>query len=119
MVLIARALMQEPHFLVMDEPTANLDFGNQMRVLQQVRLLARSGMGIMMTSHAPDHAFFCCSRAAILSPGLPFRVGAVEEVLTEPALREAYGIDVRILRRQDGGWTIKTCVPVPWESPEG
>lgn len=118
MVLIARALMQEPHFLVMDEPTANLDFGNQMRVLQQVRLLARSGMGIMMTSHVPDHAFFCCSQAAILSPGLSFRVGAVEEVLTEPALREAYGIDVRILRRQEGRWTIKTCVPVPRESSE-
>ena len=60
-------------------------------------------MGIMMTSHVPDHAFFCCSRAAILSPGLPFRVGAVEEVLTEPALREAYGIDVRILRQREGG----------------
>ena len=63
---IARALTQEPHFGVMDEPTANPGLGNQMRVHQQVRLLVRQGMGVMMPSHVSDHAFSCCSKAAIL-----------------------------------------------------
>ena len=112
MVLIARALMQEPHFLVMDEPTANLDLGNQMRVLQQVRLLVQQGMGVRMTSHVPAHAFLCCSKAAILGAERPFQIGAVEEVLGEAVLSEVYDIDVRILRKQEGKYTIKTCVPV-------
>lgn len=59
MVLIARALTQEPDILIMDEPTSNLDFGNQVRVLKQISDLAKKGLAIVMTSHFPDHAFLC------------------------------------------------------------
>ena len=112
MVLVARALMREPYCLLMDEPIANLDLGNQMRVHQQVRLLVRQGMGVMMTSHVPDHAFLCCSKAAILGAERPFQVGEVEEVSGETVLSEVYDTDVRILRQREGKYTIKTCVPV-------
>ena len=57
MVLMARALAQEARLLVLDEPTANLDFGNQVRALGTIRGLARQGYAVLMTSHSPDHAF--------------------------------------------------------------
>ena len=43
----------------MDEPTASLDFGNQYAVLDRVRRLSDGGMGVLMVTHDPDHAFFC------------------------------------------------------------
>ncbi len=119
MVLIARALMQDPKFLMMDEPTSNLDFGNQMRVLQQVRMLAEKGMGIIMTSHFPDHAFLCCTKAAVMCKDASFKVGSVQEIVTEYSLYKAYGIKVKIANvnvnvnvDEEKSGTVRTCVPM-------
>ncbi len=57
LVLIARALAQETPLLVMDEPTASLDFGNQALVLREIRRLVAQGLGIVISTHKPDHAF--------------------------------------------------------------
>jgi len=65
LVLIARALAQEPRLLVMDEPTASLDFGNQLRVLDQISALAKRGMAVVLSTHDPDHVFLCGDRAAL------------------------------------------------------
>ena len=115
MVLIARALMQNPSFLMMDEPTSSLDFGNQMRVLAQICALAHRGVGIIMTSHFPDHAFLCCDKAAVMSRTSPFRVADVGDIVCEEALEEAYGIPVKVAsldvpEHPDG--TVTTCVPL-------
>ncbi|HBE76205.1 MAG TPA: iron ABC transporter ATP-binding protein [Firmicutes bacterium] len=108
MVLIARALTQEPKLLVMDEPTSNLDFGNQIRVLQQIRELAGRGLGVIMTSHFPDHAFLCSTKIALLQKDRGFITGEADEVVTEENMRAAYGVRVKIIRSDD----VKTCVPV-------
>ena len=47
LVLLARALAQEPRFIVLDEPTASLDFGNQGKVMREIRALAASGHGVL------------------------------------------------------------------------
>jgi iron complex transport system ATP-binding protein len=108
MVLIARALTQEPKLLVMDEPTSNLDFGNQIRVLQQIKELAGRGLGVIMTSHFPDHAFLCSTKIALLLKDKGFITGEADEVVTEENMRAAYGVKVKIINSGD----VKACIPV-------
>lgn len=113
MVLIARALTQEPEILIMDEPTSNLDFGNQVKVLEQVNKLSKKGLGIIMTSHFPDHAFLCSTKVALLQRNNKFNVGDVDEIITEDKLRETYGVDVKIISTVNNkGAVIKSCVPI-------
>lgn len=113
MILIARALTQQSDILVMDEPTSNLDFGNQVKVLQQINKLAKMGIGIIMTSHFPDHAFLCSTKVALLQKNNIFTVGSVEQVVTEENLKSAYGVNVKIISSvNEKGKTIKSCVPL-------
>ena len=88
LVLIARALAQEPEVLIMDEPTANLDFGNQWLVLSRVRSLVGGGRSVMLSSHDPDHAFMCADRVGLLHGGVLERLGPPEEVITAAALKQ-------------------------------
>ena len=69
LALIARALAQAAPLLVMDEPTASLDFGNQALVLRHVRTLRDRGLGIVLSTHHPDHAFACATSVALLHDG--------------------------------------------------
>lgn len=112
MVLIARALVQEPRFLVMDEPTASLDFGNQARVLARIRDLARAGLGIVLTSHSPDQAFLCATTVALLGPD-GFLIGRPDEIVTAENLERVYRTRVRIVsERDERGAVVKSCIPV-------
>lgn len=113
MALIARALVQDARLVLMDEPTASLDFGNQVRVLACVRRLVAEGRGVVMTSHNPDHAFLCCSRAVLLRPGGALDDGPVADVVREDSLAAAYGVGVRIgeVAMRDGSH-VRACVPV-------
>ncbi|WP_054687175.1 ABC transporter ATP-binding protein [Microbacterium sp. No. 7] len=97
MVMIARALAQEPAFIMLDEPTASLDFGNQVRVLDQVVRLAEAGIGVVMTTHAPDHAFLCDAEVVLLTGPSRMQRGPARDVLTSERLSDAYGVDVRVV----------------------
>jgi ABC-type cobalamin/Fe3+-siderophores transport system ATPase subunit len=103
LVLVARALAQEPRVLVMDEPTASLDFGNQVRVLSHVRRLAAQGIAVLMSSHQPDHALQCADRALLLGEGKALELGAPRDVIRPDTLKRLYGVDVRIVG--------DTCLP--------
>jgi iron complex transport system ATP-binding protein len=65
LVLLARALAQEPQFIILDEPTASLDFGNQGKVMQEIRRLSASGHGVLFTTHDPNHAMRAADRAEL------------------------------------------------------
>ncbi|MDR2298915.1 MAG: ABC transporter ATP-binding protein [Comamonas sp.] len=92
LVLIARALAQEPALLVMDEPTASLDFGNQIRVLEQIEALSAQGMAMLLSTHQPEHGLRVASRIALLGHGRLLGVGEPRAVATPAALAELYGI---------------------------
>lgn len=113
MVLIARALTQNPKFLIMDEPTSNLDFGNQIRVLDTINKLAKQGLAVIMTSHFPNHAFLCSTKVGLLEKKKGFIYGTVDDIVTEDNLKSAYGIDVKITSTNNGfGEEVKSCIPL-------
>lgn len=95
LALVARALAQEPQTLVMDEPTASLDFGNQGKVMREIRALAKSGHGVLFTTHDPNHALRAADRAYLLRDGKSLADGPVGEVLTREWLEALYGAPVQ------------------------
>jgi iron complex transport system ATP-binding protein len=97
LVLLARALAQEPQFVVLDEPTASLDFGNQGKVMREIRALAASGHGVLFTTHDPNHALRAADRAYLLRDGERIAEGAVASVLTRERLEELYRAPVETL----------------------
>jgi iron complex transport system ATP-binding protein len=112
LTLIARALAQDAKIVVMDEPTANLDFGNQVRVLEHIQALARAGMGVLLSTHDPDHVFICADRVAMLHEGRLARLGAPAATVTPESLREIYGVEVAVVQVGVGGGVQRqVCVP--------
>jgi iron complex transport system ATP-binding protein len=97
LVLLARALAQEPQFVVLDEPTASLDFGNQGKVMREIRALAAAGHGVLFTTHDPNHALRAADRAYLLRAGERIAEGRVGEVLTRDQLEALYQAPVETL----------------------
>ena len=94
---IARALVQQPKFLLFDEPTSALDLGNQNKVLMLIRSLARDGYGILMTTHNPDHPFVLDSSVWMLSKQGDFCAGSLAETMTPDKISELYETDVEVV----------------------
>ena len=92
LVLIARALAQQAPVLVMDEPTASLDFGNQRIVLREIEALKARGVAVLLSTHQPEHALAVADRALLLGNGRVQALGATRRVLTPRALAELYGM---------------------------
>jgi iron complex transport system ATP-binding protein len=102
LVVVARALAQAAPLIVMDEPTASLDFGNQVAVLSKIRHLAERGIGVLLSTHDPDHAYAVATRVALMQDGQVVTLGSPADALTAPRLREVYGVDVSIEHLPDG-----------------
>lgn len=102
LVLIARALAQQTKILLMDEPTSNLDYGNQTRVLEQVHLLSKQGYTIMLSTHNPQHAFWYADQILALKDGKVEAFGTPNAMLTEELVFRLYGIQVQFLQTENG-----------------
>lgn len=110
MALIARAMAQQAKILLMDEPTASLDYGNQFRLLQQVRQLADSGYTVLLSTHNPEHAFRFATDVLVLREGGVRAFGPAAETLTEELLREIYRIPLTVADIPVPGGSVKGCV---------
>jgi len=95
-VLLARALAQETPALILDEPAAALDVRHQLELFQLLAARKRAGAAVVVVVHDLNLAAQWCDRVALLTPGAPAIVGAVDEVLTEARLRSAFGVEVAI-----------------------
>ncbi|MDR3136855.1 MAG: ABC transporter ATP-binding protein [Coriobacteriales bacterium] len=114
LVLIARALTQQPDILVMDEPTASLDFGNQQTVLSRMRSLVKAGTSVLMVTHDPSHAFYCADRVLVMHEGRLIGDGSPGEVITGERMHTIYGTKVEIIQiTTRSGKQESVCVPLP------
>jgi iron complex transport system ATP-binding protein len=112
LVLIARALAQEPRLLIMDEPTASLDFGNQQLVLRQMRHLAHEGMSVLMVTHDPDHALYCADRVIVMEAGRVLSEGRPADVMDTACLKRIYQANLEVIDVDVAGRRQRICVPV-------
>ena len=112
LALIARALASEAPALVMDEPTANLDFGNQARVLAQVAQLRDAGVSILLCTHDPDHAFQVADRVLLLRGGSAITLARTQEALTAENLTRLYDVPVQVAEVATPGGVRRVCVRI-------
>lgn len=107
LVLLARALCQQTPLVLMDEPTAHLDYRNELKFLELVSELSKTdGVSVLLATHAPNQAFFLESRgcdvsALFLREGVAAAKGRPGEIITERRLSEVYGVRAKIL--ESGG----------------
>lgn len=112
MVIIARALVQEPDFLIMDEPTSNLDFGNQITIINQINSLKKDGIGVVMATHSPDHVFLCKSKIITIHKGIVNQIEDIEKEANDSLFSEIYGINIKVGQMEGTTVERKICVPI-------
>lgn len=97
LVMIARALSQKAGILLMDEPTASLDYGNREKILNLLRSLTRQGYTVILSTHDPQHALSYSDKVLALHNGQVRAFGSTGSVLTPELLCLLYGIPVDIV----------------------
>ena len=109
LAVIARALVQNAPVLMLDEPTASLDFGNQILVLSQIRALADEGYTVIQTTHNPEHSYMFADRVLALKDGRVLAAGSPGSIMTREMVSSLYGIDVEISSLY--GDKVRVCTP--------
>ncbi|MGN1001773.1 MAG: ABC transporter ATP-binding protein [Oscillospiraceae bacterium] len=116
LMLIARSLVQNARVLIMDEPTASLDYGNAFRVMERIQMLGREGYAVIFSTHEPNQAFRFANRVLALKDGRILADGAPETVLTEETLSALYSVGVAVREVEVGKKQFKLSLPFSTES---
>ncbi len=108
LTIIARALAQGARTLVMDEPAGGLDYGNQLRLLEQIVELSAQGYTFVKSTHSPEHALWIANRAILIKGGHVLADGRCEEVVNDENLFALYNAKVDVVRING---EVQVCVP--------
>jgi iron complex transport system ATP-binding protein len=108
LTLIARALAQGAKTFIMDEPASGLDYGNQLRLLDQIITLSREGYTFIKSTHSPEHALWIADRAVMIKNGAIVADGACDEVISAENLLRLYNAWVSVIKL-NGSFMV--CVP--------
>lgn len=99
LVLIARALFQEPKVLLIDEPTSHLDLKNKVLVVKILKGIANEGIIVITSEHDPNLASIMSDRVLLIDRGKVIGCGKASDVLTKDNLIRLYEINVEIFER--------------------
>ena len=111
LVLVARAMAQQPVFIAMDEPTSNLDMGNQTKVMKIAEMLKQQGFGIIMNTHNPDQVLNYSDKVILLKNGKVFKTGKPEQVMSSEIISGIYNTPVELVSAKTGnGTTRRICI---------
>ena len=108
LALIARGIAQKAKILVLDEPCANLDFGNRIRVMQTLQNLVQDGYCVVQSTHDPDQAYLYSTRILALQGGQVLACGEPKEVYTSQLVSSLYGVEVEVCQVHE----VRVAVPV-------
>lgn len=108
LILIARAIAQQANIFVMDEPVNGLDFGNQYKLLNQIKELSKKDLTFIKTSHHPDHVFFASTEAIFLNEGRILEKGEPNIIIREENIEKVYNLKSKIADLYDR----KICIAI-------
>ena len=108
MVLIARALCQGARTFILDEPANGLDYGNQLKLLEQLAALADEGYTFVMSTHFPDHVLWVANQVVMLHHGTIMTRGTPSHVMTGDNLGRLYNTDIEVWQLQKN---FRVCIP--------
>lgn len=111
LVLIARALMQKAKILLLDEPTASLDYSNQIMVMETVNKLTKEGYSALFSTHNPEQALMYADSILILDDGVSEFVDNPESLLYSSRLSELYGRELYLSVIDTGSNRRIVCLP--------
>lgn len=112
MVHIARALAQQPRLLILDEPESNLDFKNQLLVLDTITSLRAKGLGCLFNTHYPAHALQRADKALLLFRDGSYLFDDARAVVTEEHIEQAFGVRAMIWRKETENGQVTSIVPL-------
>jgi iron complex transport system ATP-binding protein len=105
LVLVARALTQQPYLMLLDEATSHLDLSNKSRLLEVLRGLRPQGVTVLMTTHEPDVASAIADNLVLMRDGQVTHAGPLTEVMNEEWLSETYQVPIKV-REVEGRLTV-------------
>jgi iron complex transport system ATP-binding protein len=108
LTIIARAIAQGASTLIMDEPAGGLDYGNQLKLLEEIVKLSKEGYTFIKSTHSPEHALWISDRVIMIKNCCVFADGKPKDVISNENLYMLYGAKVDIVKINEH---IKTCVP--------
>ena len=112
MVFLARALIKNPEVLILDEPESNLDYRNQLLILEIIKSLEEKGKLIIFNTHYPDHALRYSKKTLMLKGLDKYNFGDTKDIITKENIEETYMIKAAVGELSDGETIYKDIIPL-------
>lgn len=112
MVFMARALIREPEILILDEPESNLDYRNQLLMLDTIDRLKSRGKLIIFNTHYPEHALRYSNKVLLLNNSYKYKFGNTADIITKDNIEETYRIKAAVGELSDGDRVYKDIIPL-------